>query len=295
MAPPPLKIVTFNVLPAAYDLVVQWIHNNGHQHLLAVTTPGPKSRPTPVYKGIVENAPREVDILVTTRLRTVATPLIRALEPDLIVCFSFPYRITPELCAIPRLGAVNLHPALLPAYRGPNVMRVFYDGTPQFGATTHWMAEEYDTGNILSQKSAPLPQEVTPDNIFPLWATTISEALSEGLAKAIAGDPGVAQDDSQATYAAPFTEGEMWLDLSEPQRVIQRKMTALNFGNAKNAKVMVEKRPFAVMGLELLPQQTPTALPGQCIEKNSESMVVQTGDNPIRIQVKSMGLKNDVS
>lgn len=43
----PLKVVTFNFLPIAYDLVTQWIHDNGHQHLLAVTTPGPKSRPTP--------------------------------------------------------------------------------------------------------------------------------------------------------------------------------------------------------------------------------------------------------
>jgi methionyl-tRNA formyltransferase len=288
MATSPLRIVTFNFLPIAYDLVVQWIHENGHNHILAVTTPGPKSRPTPAYKGIVENAPREVDILVTTRLRTVATPLIRALEPDLIVCFSFPYRITPELCAIPHLGAVNLHPALLPAYRGPNVFRVFYDGAPEFGATAHWMAEAFDTGNILSQKSALLPQEVTQDSIFPLWTATISEALSEGLAKAIVGDPGVPQDDKQATYAAPFTEEETWLDLSEPQHVIQRKEMALNFGDAGNAKVMVEKRPFAVMGLELLLQQNSDAIPGQVIEKDGSNIIVQTGDGSIRLQVKPL-------
>ena len=284
MTKSPLRIVTFNFLPAAYDLVVQWIHDNGHHHLLAVTTPGPKSRPTPVYKGIVENAPRDIDILVTTRLKNVATPLIRALKPDLIVCFSFPYRLPPELCAIPRIGAVNLHPALLPAYRGPNVFRAFYDGAPEFGATTHWMAEEYDTGHILSQKSVPLPQEVTQDNIFALWVPVISEALAEGLDRAIAGDPGIVQDDANVTYAAPFTEEEMWLDLSESQSILQQKETALNFGNAGNAKVMIENEPFAIMGLELLPQQTSAALPGQCIERNVGSMIIQTGDGPIRIR-----------
>ena len=284
----PLKVVTFNFLPIAYDLVTQWIHDQGHQHLLAVTTPGPKSRPTPAYKGIVTNAPRNVDILVTTKLRGVATPLIRALQPDLIVCFSFPYRITPELCAIPRLGAVNLHPAVLPAYRGPNVFRSFYEGWPEFGATTHWIAEEYDTGNILSQKAAPLPEEVTPENIYSIWGPLISETLAEGLERAIAGDPGTPQDDSQASYAAPFTEAETWLDLSEPQRVIQRKVTALNFGPETLAKVRVNNESFAVTAVSLSPPQTSTAQPGTCLERNEETLLVQAADGPIRLQIKPM-------
>lgn len=293
MSKEPLKIVTFNFLPAAYDLVTQWIHDNGHEHILAVTTPGPKSRPTPEYIGIVENAPRNVDILVTTRLRSVATPLIHAMQPDLIVCFSFPYRITPELCTIPRYGAVNLHPAVLPAYRGPNVFRSFYEGWPEFGATAHWIDEEYDTGNILGQKAAPLPEEVTPENIFSIWGPLISEALDEGLERAIAGDPGTPQDDSKASYAAPFTNAEMWLDLSESQRVIQRKVTALNFGPEKLAKVRLGDEAFMVTAVELLPQQPPAASPGECLAKNEESLLMQAADGPVRLQVESISEGNE--
>ena len=78
------------------------------------------------------------------------------MRPDLIICFSFPYRITPEICTLPTYGAINLHPAVLPAYRGPNVLRPFYDGADVLGATMHWMAEDFDTGNIPSQRSEPM-------------------------------------------------------------------------------------------------------------------------------------------
>ena len=39
----PLRIVTFNVLPAAYGLVTQWAAQTGHQIVLVVTTPGPST------------------------------------------------------------------------------------------------------------------------------------------------------------------------------------------------------------------------------------------------------------
>ena len=290
MSNEPLRIVTFNFLPVAFNLVSQWIQSNGHKHLLAVTTPGPLSRPTPQYKGIVENAPRHVDVLVTTRLRNVATPLIRALEPDLIVCFSFPYRITPELCAIPRYGAVNLHPAVLPAYRGPNVFRQFYDGSPEYGVTLHWIAEDYDTGNVLCQKSLPMPEEITRDSVVPVWGSLMMQTLAEGVARALAGDPGVVQDDVQATYAAPFTEAERWLDLSEPQRVIQRKMMALSFEYADQIKVMIENEQFRVLALELLSPQESVVMPGVCVARSEDSLTVQVGDGLVRLQVEPLAL-----
>src|SRR5947209_12887830 len=106
-----LRIVTFNVLPIAYQMIAQWATQTNNKLLLVVTTPGPSTRRTPSYRGVVQSAPPGQEVLVTTRLRTVALPLIRELKPDLIVSMSFPYRILPEITAIPRFGAVNLHPA----------------------------------------------------------------------------------------------------------------------------------------------------------------------------------------
>jgi methionyl-tRNA formyltransferase len=284
----PLRIVTFNFLPLAYDFVAEWIQNNGHKNVLAVTTPGPTTRPTPQYIGIVQKAPRNVDVLVTTRLRTVATPLIRALEPDLIVCFSFPYRISPELIAIPKYGAVNLHPAALPRYRGINVARPFYEGWHEYGVTLHWIAEEFDTGNILSRKAAPMPEEIVEEKIFPVWMKLMREALSEGIARALSGDPGDVQDESLATYSAQFSDEEHWLDLSDSRLVLQGKVTGLNFGNDGAAKLAIGDERLLVTKLELAAGGETAVSPGQIVERGEDSLVVGVGDGLVRLEVKPL-------
>ena len=192
------------------------------------------------------------------------------------------------MCAIPRYGAVNLHPAVLPAYRGPNVMRPFYEGAPVYGATLHWIAEEYDTGNILSQKSAPMPDEVVAGAVFPVWGRLMSEALAEGIGRALAGDPGSSQDDAQASYAAPFSEEEKWIDLHEPRRVNQRKVTGLNMQGAGNAKVMIEQQPYTITALEMWSGNGTPAAPGQVLEKEGGSFTVQVGDGPVRLRVEAL-------
>ena len=223
-----LRVVTFNVLPVAYESVARWAARHGHRIVLIVTTPGPPARRSTSYRGVVAQAPPETDILVTTRPRRVALPLIRALEPDLIISGSFPYRIPQEIVAVPRYGAMNLHPAPLPYYRGPNPLRLIYEGFPTMAATLHRIVEEFDAGPILSQPTAPLPEWVTPEWIRESLDALIERAIEEGTARAVAGELGTPQDESRATYAAAFTEGEHWLDWAEPARVLQRKSAALN-------------------------------------------------------------------
>ena len=288
----PLRVVTFNVLPIAFQMVNRWAVETGNKLVLAVTTPGPSTRRTPSYREIVAAAPVDLDLLVTTRLRRVALPLIRELKPDLIVCFSFPYRLPPELCAIPRYGAVNLHPTPLPAYRGPNVMRLFYEGWHSLGATLHWVAEDYDTGNILSQQAAPLPKEVTPQTIMSLWPSLIMRAFSEGIARAVAGEPGTPQDHSQASYAAPFTEAEHWLDWREPMHVIQRKATALNLMGAAQAQAQINDQPYHIEQVTPLPPMAtpmPTvATAGTVLQENEKDLVIQVGDGQMQVTARQV-------
>lgn len=276
-----LRIVTFNVLPPAYGLVARWAEENGHTIALVVTTPGPSTRRTPSYNAVVAMAPPGMDVLVTTRLRRVARPLIQELHPDLIVSFTFPYRLPPEITAIPRYGAVNLHPALLPTYRGPNVARPIYEGASEIGATLHWTEAEYDTGRILSQHAAPLPEEVTEKTIGALWPPLMAGALAEGATRAIAGDPGTPQDHARATYAAPFTEEEHWLDWAEMKRTVQRKASALNFFGAP-AKAWIEGAPYRVQRIDRLPAAS-AASPGVVLDRSDDGFVVGVADGAVRV------------
>ncbi len=280
--PSGLRVVTFNILPLAYGLVKRWAEENGHTIILVVTTPGPSTRRTPSYTGVVGMAPPGVDVLVTTRLRRVALPLIRELRPDLIVSFTFPYRIPPELTAIPRYGAVNLHPTVLPSYRGPNVARPIYEGAPAIGATLHWTEEEYDNGRILSQHAAPLPEDVTGEMIGTLWAPLMMRTLAEGVMRAVAGDPGTPQDHARATYAAPFTEAERWLDWAEAKYTLQRKAVALNLLGPPGAKARIAGEPYRLRHVEALPDVR-TASPGVVLDHIEGGFVVAVVDGAVRV------------
>jgi methionyl-tRNA formyltransferase len=287
IANPPLRIVTFNVLPIAYSLISRWAAQAGHQIVLVVTTPGPSTRRTPSYRSIVTSAPPEVDILVTTRLRTRALPLIQALKPDLLVSFSFPYRIPPEICAVPRYGAVNLHPAALPAYRGPNVMRVIYEQYPLLGATLHWIAEDFDTGNILAQQTAPLPENVTSESVIASWGPLMAGALAEGVTRAVAGDPGQPQAHSQASYAAAFSEAEHWLDPQDTKRGMQCKTTALNMMGSPAAKIRLGEQAYLVATADPLPDVTTNA-PGTVSQQTPDGFTLAVADGMVRIQATSL-------
>jgi len=85
---------------------------------------------------------------------------LRDLAPDYLLSVHYPHILPPEVRALPRIGALNLYPALLPWNRGTDTPSwAILEGTP-YGATLHWMADAPDAGDIALQR----PLEVRPDD-----------------------------------------------------------------------------------------------------------------------------------
>jgi methionyl-tRNA formyltransferase len=209
-------------------------------------------------------------------------PLIQALQPDLILSFTFPYRLPPELRALARIGAVNLHPTPLPAYRGPNPMRLIYDGYPQLGATLHWTADQFDTGAILSQHTAPLPADLSADRVLQTWGPLMAAALSEGVARAVAGDPGRAQTEQGASYAAIFQPEESWLDWRDSGVRLQQKCVALSLMGA-GAKATIAGSEYRVSRITPLPEPLTHHPPGTLLSTDPEALVVACGAGAVQV------------
>lgn len=281
--PKKLKVVTFNYLPSAYQFVTDWITENGHEHALAVTTPGPKSRPTPSYLDVLKLIPRNVNTLVTTKIKTVLTPILRQLKPDVILCYSFPYRITAEICQIPTYGAINIHPSVLPLYRGPNPMRQFYEGAQIFGSTAHRISADYDTGEILSQQSAPLPEKVTHKTSV-IWGEMIKKCIAEGMDKAISKVAGITQDHSRATYAAPYTDEEKWINFHEPTSVVLRKTLGLNLTGGL-ARAAINGQVYKIHSAQSYAIDINKSA-GTIIKQEAGVFVIATLDGAVRIEVE---------
>jgi len=84
--------------------------------------------------------------------------LVAELQPDVACVACFAQRIPAPLLALPPLGFLNMHPALLPNHRGPSpLFWVFRDGEPTTGVTIHFMDAGLDTGDIAAQASFILP------------------------------------------------------------------------------------------------------------------------------------------
>ena len=82
---------------------------------------------------------------------------IRELKPDLIISYSAPQIIKPELLSVPKHGVINVHGALLPNYRGclPSFWYLYND-EKLGGATVHYMSAKIDDGDILEQGSVDI-------------------------------------------------------------------------------------------------------------------------------------------
>lgn len=126
---------------------------------------------------------------------------LRGMEPELILSFYYRAMIPKAVLDLPRLGAYNIHGALLPKYRGRACVNwAVLNGEKETGATLHVMTEFADRGDIIAQKSVPILFEDTAHDVFLKVAYAARDIIAENLFALEAGTAArTPQDESQAT------------------------------------------------------------------------------------------------
>jgi len=139
--------------------------------------------------------------------------------------------ILPEaILSAPRLGCVNLHPSLLPRWRGAApIARAILAGDAETGLSIMKMDEGLDTGPVLvAERVAITPADTTgtlQDRLAELAALMIVPAL-EGLASGkVKGRP---QEDKAATAAPKISKAECEIDWTDDAEALARKVRALS-------------------------------------------------------------------
>lgn len=83
---------------------------------------------------------------------------VKDLKPDIIVVFSMSQLLKENIFSIPKYGTINLHPAILPEYRGPNPdFWQYYNMEMNPGVTVHYIDQGEDTGDIIFQERTHIP------------------------------------------------------------------------------------------------------------------------------------------
>ncbi len=133
---------------------------------------------------------------------SVCPERLRAHAIDVILVASFGEILPRTVLASPRLAAINMHPALLPRYRGgfPEFAAVLA-GESEAGVTFHLMEKEFDAGNLLLQRRAPIATGETTLSLKNKMALLACDMIPEILSRIEARDlGGIPQDPSSVTY-----------------------------------------------------------------------------------------------
>jgi methionyl-tRNA formyltransferase len=206
------------------------------------------------FETDLRDVPAELDILSPARRSSIA-PLLRAFEPDLVVCMAFPWKIPADALAVPKHGWLNGHPSLLPRHRGPTpIAWAMRAGDEEIGITFHRMDAELDTGPVLAQTAFPLGELEAPDSFYPQMAPIVIQTLTEAMQRLAAGEDGEPQAEG-GEYETFFTAEDAWLDLSRPAAEVHRLAWSWRYGmipdGTKGALLELDGTPVRVLATSL--------------------------------------------
>lgn len=148
----------------------------------------PTSDPELVIKRVSENILTKagdygIPVLEVGSMRNKMTlEAIEELEPDLVVVACFSQILPEKMLELPSLGCLNIHPSLLPAYRGPDpLFWQFRAGEQDTGVSVHWMDVGVDTGDILGQTRVEFSGGITAVEADKLVAQAGANLILEAL------------------------------------------------------------------------------------------------------------------
>ena len=258
------------------DTLAGALRELGHEPVALVGPRRPESDTQPEFLRLTPaTAPAGVDLLFAKDKWSIER-LLRAYEPDLTVCWGFPWKIPQGALDAARLGSINGHPGAAPraiAARSRSPGRSAA-ATTEWGFTWHRMDAELDTGNILAQGSDPIRDDDCDIGEFgPRLLAAAAALLPRALERIAAGDPGDPQPEEGATWAGHFEDDDyVRVDWSQPARRVHDQVRAwqLTFGFSGI------RAPIATLdGEEVVLLQTRLADPGDGARR------VECGDGPI--------------
>jgi len=151
-----MKII-FIGTPEFGTIILEELINAGYKPVLVITAPDkPVGRKHILTPPLVKVAAKRynINVIQPAQIRSAKSE-IRNLEPDLIITAAYSQILPNEILEIPKYGCLNIHPSLLPKYRGPSpIQTAILNGDTETGATIILMDDKIDQGPILeNQKS----------------------------------------------------------------------------------------------------------------------------------------------
>lgn len=216
---------------------------------------------------------------------------IEALRPDIIVVAAYGQYITPRILQIPPLGAINIHPSLLPKYRGASPIQwAVANGDTETGVTILYVSEEMDAGDIILQRSVPIDPEDNTLTLTPRLAELGADLLVDALKRISAGTAvRQPQDEKAVTTVYKLEKEDGRIDWQLPASVIHNRIRG--FTPWPGGFTETRKGVLKVWKTEPVEDESDAA-PGTVIACDGGGPVIATGSGALRLlEVQPEGKK----
>jgi methionyl-tRNA formyltransferase len=281
----PLRIVYFGT-PAFAVPTLAALLKSRHKVVTLVSQP---DRPRGRGQRLAATPTKElavlcgVPVLQPTKLRDEAfLAAVAELRPDLGVVAAYGRILPDALLAIPRLGMINVHASLLPAYRGAApVHRAVIAGDSVTGVTIMRVVQELDAGPMLARVSVPIGPDATSPEVETQLAERGAALLLEVVEQFADGTPAeTPQDHARATHAPKILKTEGPIDWSLPAAQIHNRVRGLQPWPL--ASTTIDGARFLIHRTAVADESTGLP-PGTVVRADADTLAIATGAGVIRI------------
>jgi methionyl-tRNA formyltransferase len=290
---PAIRIIVLGTGDFAHPLF-EHLLDTGHQVVALVTQPDrPQGRkheliPSPIKltgqrRGVKVMQPENVN-------SPEILEQIRQLAPDLLVTAAYGQILSAELLAIPRLGGINLHGSILPAYRGAApVARAIQNGETETGVTVIRMTPRIDAGGTIAFARTAIGPNETSGELEARLAVLGAPLVASSIASLVAGSARIIpQDRSKMTRAPKLKKEDGLIDWCRPAQAIHNLVRAMQPWPLAST-TWISQDPESKGPLRLIVRQTQPVegqgSPGEVLEVHTGRLTVAAGEAAVRLLV----------
>lgn len=255
---------------------------------LVVTLPQEASGRHSDYVDLAPAANRAGAQLLQTRQVNNAETIraVRAACPDFIFVVGWSQICGVEFCTIAPGRMIGYHPAAIPRLRGRAVIpwTILLDEKITAGSL-FWLDEGVDSGPLLAQHFFHVAPDECALSLYDKHMEVLSRMMDEALVSIATGSPPrKVQDPRCATYATKRTREDGLIDWREPAVLIERLVRAVGrpypgaFAEARGRRITVWRSSLCNRAMACHAQ------PGQIVDIEGASIIVQTGNGLLRIE-----------